>query len=181
MEKYQWQISIPIFRNSIILRQLALAVGIPFGLVIAILIFFSGINRYTLYALILISATLALSWLFIMIVYGGRYDVEFLLDQRGAHSQTQENQRKKNRLINRLTIIAGLISGKPAVAGAGLLAQSRQAESIKWTEVRTVKYDSRRKTILLSGGWTKKMVLFCERDNYESVSGAVKTFLNGKG
>ncbi len=49
MEKPAWQISLPIFRNTVILKQLGLAIGIPFGLVALI------INRLTI-ALGLLSA-----------------------------------------------------------------------------------------------------------------------------
>ena len=35
----QWDISVPIFRNKLILKQLGLALGLPFGILILILIY----------------------------------------------------------------------------------------------------------------------------------------------
>ena len=33
MEKIQWQISVSIFKNTVVLKQLGIVIGIPFGLV----------------------------------------------------------------------------------------------------------------------------------------------------
>jgi len=65
-----------------------------------------------------------------------------------------------------VTVVLGLFSGKPAVAGAGLLAQSRQSEFLKWSSVRKVIYKPRDRTILLRGSWTENIALFCTQENY---------------
>ncbi len=59
----RWEISVPIFKNTVILKQLGLAVGIPFGLVALVIVLVSGISRDTLYALGLMAALLILTWL----------------------------------------------------------------------------------------------------------------------
>jgi hypothetical protein len=38
----QWQIRVPIFRNPVILKQLGIAVGIPFGLLALAVTILSG-------------------------------------------------------------------------------------------------------------------------------------------
>ena len=63
MEKIQWQISVPIFRNTVILKQLGLTIGIPFGLVALVIGLSSGKSVYTLYGLGLIAALLFFTWL----------------------------------------------------------------------------------------------------------------------
>ncbi len=168
-EKIIWQIRVPIFRNTVIVKQLGFAIGIPFGLLAVILVIVSGKSVYTLYALGLIGVLLFFTWLFIMAVYGGKYEAEFILDPKGMLCRTQAKQTKKNRVINILTIILGFLSGKPAVAGAGILAQARQSEFLKWDSVRRVKYNPRQRTNLLRGGWTKNMALFCTQENYSAV------------
>ena len=55
MEKLQWQISVPIFRNTVILKQLGLAIGIPFGLVVIVVALASGKSVYAIYGLALIA------------------------------------------------------------------------------------------------------------------------------
>lgn len=163
----QWQISVPIFKNTVILNQLGIAVGIPFGLAALLIGLSSGKSVYAIYGLGLIGALLFFTWLFIMAVYRGKYEAEFVLDQKGVLCRTQAKQAKKNRAINILTVMLGLLSGKPAAAGAGMLAQSRQKAFIRWSCVTRVRYKPKSRTILLRGGWTEQIALFCTDDNYE--------------
>lgn len=174
MEKIQWQISVPIFRNTVILKQLGLAIGIPFGLVALVIGLSSGKNMDMLYGLGLIAALLFFTGLFIMAVYRGKYEVEFVLDGKGVLCRTQAKQAKKNRVINTLTVILGLLTGKPAAAGAGMLAQSRQEVSLRWNRVTRVKYKPKSRTILLRGGWTENIALFCADENYEQIEAFVR-------
>ena len=169
MEKIQWQISVPIFRNTVILKQLGLAIGVPFGLVALVIGLTSGKSVYTLYGLGLIAALLLLSWLFIVAVYRGKYEAEFVLDQKGVLCRTQAKQAKKNWIVNGLTVVFGLLSGKPAVTGAGMLAQSRQEVFLRWDRVTKVKYKPKSRTILLRGGWTQQIALFCADENYPRI------------
>ena len=169
VEKIQWQISVPIFRNTVILKQLGLAIGIPFGLAALVIGLTSGKSVYTLYGLGLIAALLLLSWLFIVVVYRGKYEAEFVLDGKGVLCRTQAKQAKKNRIVNTLTVVLGLLSGKPAAAGAGMLAQSRQEVFLRWNRVTKVKYKPKSRTILLRGGWTEQLALFCADESYPQI------------
>lgn len=169
----QWRVSVPVFRNTVILKQLGLAIGIPFGLVALVIGLSSGKSAYALYALGLVAALLILTWLFIMAVYRGKYEAEFVLDNKGALCRTQAKQAKKNRVINTLTVILGLLTGKPAAAGAGMLAQSRQEAFLKWNRITKVQYKSKRLTVLLRGDWTEQIALFCEAENYSQIERAV--------
>lgn len=169
MERTEWKISVPLFKNTVILKQLGIAIGIPFGLVALVVGLASGKSVYTLYGLGLIGALLLLSWLFIMAVYRGKYEAEFVLDSEGALCRTQAKQARKNWVVNTLTFLLGLVSGKPAVAGIGLLAQSRQEVFLRWNRVRKVDYKPRSRTIVLRGGWTENMALFCTVENYAQV------------
>ena len=72
-EEIQWQISVSIFKNRIIMQQLVIAIGISFGLLALIIGLVSGRSVYTLYALGLIGALLFFTWLFIMTVYRGKH------------------------------------------------------------------------------------------------------------
>lgn len=175
--KISWQISVPIFRDPIILKQLGLAIGIPFGLLVIILTLISGKSVYTLYALGLIGALFFFTWFFIKLVYKGKYAAEFILDDKGALCRTQAKQAKTNRIVNTLTVLLGLFSGKPAVAGAGMLAESKQQVFIHWKQLTKVKYDPQKYTILLRGGLTENIALFCTREDYPMIEQyvAVKT------
>lgn len=172
-QEVRWKISVPIFQNTVILKQIGLAIGIPLGLVALIIVLTSGRSRETLYALGLIGALFLLTWLLIMAAYRGKYEAEFVLDQKGALCRTQARQAKKSRVINTLAVIFGLLSGKPSVAGAGMLAQSRQEVFLRWNSITKVKYKPQSSTILLRGGWTEQTALFCAQDNYEQIESFV--------
>ena len=169
MDKIQWQISVPIFRNTVILKQLGVAIGIPFGLIVLVIGLASGKSVYALYGLGLIGALLFLTWLFFLVVYRRKYEAEFVLDDKGVLCRTQAKQAKKNRIVNILTVVLGLFSGKPAVAGAGMIAQSRHEIFLKWNRVTKAKYKPKNHTILLRGGWTEQVALFCAEDNYAPI------------
>lgn len=169
MEKIVWEISVPIFKNTVILKQLGIAIGIPFGLVALVVGFASDKSVYTLYGLGLIGALLLFTWFFMMAVYRGKYEAQFVLDHKGALCRTQTKQAKKNRIVNALTVVLGVLAGKHAIAGAGMLAQSRQEVFLRWDRVRKVKYKPRSCTILLCGGFAEHMALFCAQENYAQV------------
>ncbi len=170
----QWKHSVTIFANTVILKQLSIAVGIPFGLLALILALATGQAVYALYILGILAGLMALTWLFFQVVHRGKYDVEFTLDESGALCRTQAKQARKNRIVNGLTVALGLLARRPAIAGAGLLAQARQSEFMRWSRIRKVKYLPRQNTILLRGGFGEQMALFCTRDNYAEVERIVK-------
>lgn len=180
---YEWNISVPIFRNFVILRQLAIAIGVPFGVIIAVLLLAGRTSNSTdsLYALGLIGGLFLLTYLFIMIVYGGNYDAGFVIDNKGILCYTQKKQAKVNRIVNWLTIILGLLSRNPAAAGAGLLAQSRQSVLLKWNRIQRVEYNPRRRVIMVKGNFTETIAVFCTEENYSEVEGLIRLRRVGKG
>lgn len=180
--RLQWEVSVPIFRNTIILKQMAIAIGIPFGLVVAILLVVSrgeGANAYLLYALALIAATLALTYLVIMIAYGGKYHVGFVLDRAGIQCYTCAKQAKRNRVLNGLAVVLGILTRRPAAAGAGVLAASRQSASIKWRDIRKTKSHPGHCTITVHGVFAQQVAVFCTPDNYAAVEAFIQSKLQG--
>lgn len=145
---------------------MGLAVGIPFGFVAVVIGVTSGRSLDTLYALGLIGMLMLFTWVFITAVYGGKYEAEFFLDEEGVLCRTQEKQARKNRIINALTFVVGLLSGKPTVAGAGLLAGARQSVYLRWNRITKISYQPNRQTILLQGAWTEHIAIFCTKENY---------------
>lgn len=173
METITWQIDVPIFKNSVILKQLGLAIGIPFGLLAVILAIATGDIMNGVYIIIIISVLLFLTWLFMLAVYRGKYEAEFLLDNKGVLYRTRTKQAEKNLIVNILTVILGIFSKQPAAAGAGMLAQSRQEVFIHWNRITKIKYNPKCKTILIRSGWFDNIALFCLEENYSIIEQAV--------
>lgn len=171
----EWELHVPIFRNTIILKQLGVAIGIPFGILILILIL---IKAY--YGIMLVAVLLLLTFLVIQLLWGGKYDVGFELDSNGIRSYTHKHQAKKNWILNSLAVVFGLFSGKPAVAGAGMLAQSRQDVYLKWKNIKKVKYLPNRHVVMVTGGFTENLAVFCTKDNYDEVESFIQANLQVK-
>jgi hypothetical protein len=169
-KKLTWEISVPIFRNPFILKQLGIAIGLPFSLLIIVLILISQEIRYLSYALGLIALLFLFTYIVIMLLYRGTYDVGFVLDQRGLRCYTQKKQARKNKFINGLSMIIGIFFRKPGVAGAGMLAQSRQDIRINWRSIRNVRFRPKQQLILVKGNFAENIAVFCNNENYDQVT-----------
>lgn len=184
IEKVQWEINVPMFRNTVILKDLGIAIGIPFGILILILLIVSGgdISADGIgYPLIAIGTLFFVSFLFIMLVYGGKYAAGYIIDAKGILNYTQKKQAKRNKIINSLLVVVGLLLGKPSAAGAGILAQSRQSVLVKWKSIRKVKVYPSSKSIVVKGGFAEKIALFCNDDNFEYVKDIILNKVNVNG
>ncbi len=172
-EKMKWEIEVPIFRNPLILKQLGLAIGLPFGILIIILVLITNEIRYLFYSLSLIGLLFILTYIVIMVLYRGNYAVGFVIDTKGIRCYTQKKQAKKNNIINSLAIILGIFSRKPGVAGAGMLAQTRQDIRINWKHIKKVRYRPKRYMILVNGNFAEHIAVFCTPKNYEKVKSII--------
>ena len=111
-ERIEWSIKVPIFRNPVILRQLALAIGIPFGLIFVIMLASGASIADLRYPALLIGLLFFLTWLFIRIVWSGKYDAEFVIDGKGIRCRTAASSRTA-RLRPAATGSATLRTGTP--------------------------------------------------------------------
>lgn len=166
----RWEIDVPMLKNNTILKQLGIAIGIPFGLLgLWLLAMAIKGDRGAGYGLLLLGATFLLTYLFLRLMYGGVYQVIFSLDEEGAHEEMQAGQRKISRWINGLACFLGFLSKNPTASGAALLATSAQERSIRWKNVRRIQCHERQRTILLVGPPGHSIALFCDAQNYETV------------
>lgn len=183
-DKLSWEISVPLFKTGVILKDLGIALGIPFGLLIILLLVISGgdiSSKGVLYPLMSIGILFLLSFLFIMALYGGRYAAGYVIDNRGILNYTQQSQRKKNTSVNLMLVIIGFLTGKPSAAGTGLLAQSKQSVFVRWNEIRKVKIHPDSMTIIIKGGLACKIAIFCNADNFMSVRNTIMARFNVNG
>lgn len=169
LKEMTWEISVPIFKNSLILKQLMFAVGIPFG---TLLVYLIAIGGY--YGALLVALTLFLTVVFVQVVYRGTYDVQYVVNKKGVRCAYQEKQRKKNNFINSLLLFVGLFTGKPTYAGTGVLANARQDEFIAWKKVVKVKYLDHKRIIVVKAGYLDHITIFCEKDSYDKIKDFVE-------
>lgn len=172
LHRIEWEISVSIFRHPVIAKQLAIAIGVPFGILLIVLIIVKAYN-----GIILVGCLLLFTWLFIRLIWSGKYHMGFMLNKTGVRSYTLKKQAKKNRTVNVVTIVAGLLTGSPIVTGTGMLAASRQDIFVRWCDVKRVKFLPIRYTILIKSGFSQQTTLFCHPENYSRIEAYIKTFL----
>ena len=80
---------------------------------------------------------------------------------------------RRARNVNRTALIAGVVSGKPQMAGAGLIAQASSRQHASWHSIARAKYYPRWRAIALANSWRTLFVLYCTPDNYQRVAAFV--------
>ncbi len=120
------------------------------------------------------SIAFLITYLLILIEYGAKYAAGYIVDDKGVTNYTLPKQAKRSRILNGILVVTGVISGRPSAAAAGLIAQSKQIMEIKWKNIRKVSYDPKRSTILIRGGLTEKIAVFCLDENYDRVEALIK-------
>ncbi len=161
MDELIWELHVPIFKNSLILKQMGLAIGIPFG---ALSLFLLVMKAW--YALVLIGLTFLLTFFLVLLLFRGTYDVRYVINRRGVSCHTQAGQKKRVRWLAFFTVFLGLLKANPTVAGTGLLSASGTDMHISWNRIRKVKYIEQKKTIRLYGGYGESITLFCKKENF---------------
>lgn len=173
MSFYKWEKKVSLFRNKFIIRESAIAIGIPFAFLLAFVIYVSDgdiMGSDARYAIGLVTILFALTALLLLVVYKGKYAPVYIVDSDGVINYTSRKQVGKNRVINILALLLGLFRGNFTVSGAGLLSYSRQVVKIRWKDVTRVRYYPKDKAVLIKGGFADKIVVFCTPENYEEVS-----------
>ena len=164
MNRITWTNKVSIFKNNLILKQLGIAMGIHFGILLTIMLIAGAY-----YGVLLVSATLLLTFIVVLIVFKGTYDVSYQIDSKGILCENQPMQAKKVKRRSALAVILGLCTRNYSAAGAGMLAGARTKQLISWKNIRKTKYNDPQKTILIKGGFGENIALFCTDDNYEIV------------
>lgn len=177
-EEVRWETRVSVFSNPAILKGLGMALGIPFGFLIIVLTIATGgefiWSGGVLYAFALLGFVLALSGLVMLILFGGKYDMGFVIDRRGVLSYTPKRQARINRAVNTTLIVGGMLTGKPGAAGMGLLAQSRQSMYVAWDRVRRIRVYQRARTIAIKGGFAENVAVFCTQENFVAVERLIR-------
>lgn len=184
-----WDISVSILTNTIILKQLVIAFGIAIFLLVLFMFFlglidgtldleyFAFLGKLFLYMFLGFCILTALGVLLLM---GNRYGYTFTLDSKGIMEAAQPSQYRRNTFLNTLLVILSFFARNPGTMGAGVLAQSRQKQYIKWKEINKVEADPRRKAIILKKNRLTSMVVFCHTENFDTVYEAILKYTDLK-
>ncbi|MBR0466209.1 MAG: hypothetical protein IJJ40_01785 [Clostridia bacterium] len=119
------------------------------------------------YLLLGITAVVGLGYLIYAAIMGGKYIVEFEMDEKGiTHKQTASQARKAKKL-GRATMIAGAASGRIGIVGAGMNAQRTEMYS-DFSKVRKIKAYPRRDLIKVNERFGHNQV-YAAKEDFEFV------------
>lgn len=181
-EKLTWEAAVPLMRSTVVLRQLAIVLVASCALVAGFVLFLQAIGgdltwesawRLVRIFLLILGGLALLAALVMLVLYGNRYEYRYTIDEQGITAATTGATSKKNTIVNVLLAL----SGRPSAAGAGVLAQSRQGERIRWQDVNDLTTDAGRREIVLRRRKRAVMLVQCTAENYESVLGRIRQAL----
>lgn len=169
-----WNIDVSLLGQPSMRRMFLKVILFSAGLMGGLLVFLSLVlgNRdmvAPMLGLTAISAgVVAVLLLFVvLVVFRNRMSMGYLVDEKGVRSTVLD---RRARVAGKLAIIAGVLGGKPGVAGAGLLSASSWQQEIAWRAVRSVDCSPRWRTVKLANAWRTVMILYCRPENYETVA-----------
>lgn len=108
------------------------------------------------------------------VIFGNRWPLEFFIGPDGV---IMNNVSEKAHTIHRLSWILALLTGRPLMAGPGLIAQSREVIGIPWDEVRKVRRYADLGVIGIKGGLLDNVRLYCTPSNYAEVAQRVEALV----
>lgn len=173
--KYRWVYEFNMMKNPVIL----LTVLKVFGIAAAAVALFSLIvdlfddwkitlpdsdnMKILLIVILVFIGIIFLSYLILAGIYGWKYEVLFEMDEESISHIQMPKQYKKAEAIAWITAMAGLLTGKPAVAGAGLTAASGNVSTSEFSKVKRLVKRKGMQTIKVNSPFNKNQV-YAETD-----------------
>ncbi|MBQ9184437.1 MAG: hypothetical protein IJ151_01020 [Bacteroidales bacterium] len=166
--KYRWIYEMNLYTNPTILITVA---KVMLGTVLGLWIFFTlifliggnfdaivGMAKAMGIVMGLMSVLTILGYYVYCLIVGGKYIVLFEMDETQIKHIQLPQQFKRAQAISLLAALAGIASGRPSVAGAGLLAATKQASTSVYASVKNIKVRRRRHLIKVNQLFNKNQV-----------------------
>jgi hypothetical protein len=174
LNEFSWEIKVPILKNRLIMKQMGIAIGIPFG---TLIIFLLTAKAY--YGVLLVFLALLLTVGLVALIFRGTYDVRFVVNQKGILCENQPQQALRVKKLSVLTLLLGLFSKNPTVAGAGILSGTRTKVLIPWKRIRKVNFLDKQSCIQVYGGFAENIAIFCTKESYIKIKQLITQNLRG--
>ena len=96
---------------------------------------------------VVFAVIILLSYAILALMYGGKYVMMFEMDETSITHRQMKEQAKKGQAVGWLAILAGVASGRPSTAAAGISAATRTSMTTTFKSVRSIKADKPRNVI----------------------------------
>ena len=180
--KYRWIYEMSLFRNPTIFILVwkiifFLMLGITLIMILAAIRWgwerILGDLKVMGIVLLGMTALTALGYLLYAAVMGGKYVVEFEMDERGVNHRQVAWQAARARKIGRAAMMAGASSGRMSTSGAGWAAQRTEMYS-EFEKVKKVRFYPRRHLIKITAGIEHNQV-YAEKEDFDLVKDFIIT------
>ena len=181
IKEIEWQIDVPLLTNRFIVYDLFKVVGITgvifFVLLTGISIAVDGkvaLKNISILAQLGGLAMLGLLVLLVLVMllfFFNYFPMQFHLSPQGTRV---ESLSQRGKWGNRVAVVLGVLSGKPGLAGAGLLGMAQEMVSVEWREVYRINVYPQTRVISLMNSWRVVVRLYCTPDNFSQVVEAVR-------
>ncbi|MBQ7173637.1 MAG: hypothetical protein IJR88_05940 [Clostridia bacterium] len=170
--KYRWRYELNLFTTPVILwliLKIFLCIFLGIFTVVSIADARRGMDTFLTnlrilgIVLIVMIALVLVSYLIYAAIMGGKYIVEFEMDEKGVlHRQTAAQAKKAKKLAD-VTMIAGVASGKPGTVAAGIAASNTERYS-EFAKVRRIIFRPAFHLIKVNHPFNHNQVYVCPED-----------------
>ena len=149
--KYRWVYELDLYKSSAVFHEVWRVIG-GICLVAAVISFVAGWMNGSFMdglkaavgtgggAIAIMFVLTVIGYLVFALMVNGKYCVLFEMDEAGVNHKQQEKHVKKSELVGAITAIAGIASGRPGVAGTGILAAARTSMYTSFDDVKELEF-----------------------------------------
>ena len=148
--KYRWTYPLDMLKNPSILFVLLKIFGILLSIPLLIALISAAANndwqkiwdgfiKIWLIVMVVFFVIILISYLIVVWMNGGKYVVNFTMDEKRLIHEQVPVQYERARKVGLLAALVGIFAKRPAAAGAGALAASRDTSISVFDKVRRVK------------------------------------------
>jgi len=178
LQSRQWEIDVPIVTAPLMLLSMAKVFAIAGLIMWGLLAFLSAVQgdwkliaQTGSFVAAIIGAVMLCYVIGSLLIYRNRIHYRFTVDDKAVKAEVIDRRIQR---VNRLSLWLGVLSAKPGLAGAGLVARSQQTQSATWQSIVRVTPHPRLKAISLGNVWRTTIIVYCTPENYDAVLAAVQ-------
>jgi hypothetical protein len=164
---HSWEARVHVLTNPAAWRGVAVSLGAgAFGLALLFTIISKSIAGLYLGAALFGGLMLIFVLVGAAIDLFGGFRTRFVLTSHGVRSASG----KGARAAATTAMVGGILTGSLTGMATGAMARSEQDVFIPYSEVATVKVNSRRQYITVKGSWSQKPIgLYCRNDDFAGI------------
>ena len=176
MKTISWNKKIPFFKNTYVLRSVFFAYLIAIILMTLLFMIIFGFERnWSSLGQIVLPMIGVYAFVFLLffvstwIVMGNKYDLDYTIDDHGFVIQGVHDKAGD---IRKIAVIAGVLSGNPGVAGAGLVVKDNVIE-IPWQEIKDLRFEYEFNRLILNCSFWKKVAVHYPEDKLTEIEALI--------